>query len=643
MKNVWLGKMKHGGVPYAVLTCVCLALYANTFGHQFALDDNIVICKNEYVLRGLAGIPDIFRNDVFDSYRRQMNSTEQLTGGRYRPLSVASYAVEQELIGTRRGAVYEPGCWDVDKNNRQDPGEDVNADGVYNDKDCRGRGFPLRHVVNVFLYAVACCLLFLFLKSVVFEKSPQTALIVSLLFAAHPVHTEVVANVKSRDEILSCVFILLTLILVHRHDAKRRIPAAVLACLAYFCALLSKEYGVVVLLVAPLSLYLFRANGLSVRRVAPIMVGLVLVFGGYYGIRSRSIMGRSDLPATELMNNPYQLASSEQRLASKLFIPLKYLTLQVLPHPLCSDYGYKSIPYQDFSSARVWMSILVLAGMLAALFVALRKRHWVAFALAVYLLPLLLVTNIIFNVGATMGERLIFHSSIGFCMIAGGFLAWLGENLKKKWLAATILIPILALYSMKTVSRNEAWENDVTLELTDVKINPESVALNGNAAARMIDLSELPQNKPQEQQLLRSAIGYASKAITLYPHYVNGYLNLGLAHAKMEQYDRAREYWGRAFSLYPQHPSKTLYYGLLAKAYYRDGFNLGQAGRLKAGMESMQKAVDLTPGNARYWYELGRLAYEDQDRARARKAWARAYQLDPADESIGKAQALVRE
>ena len=641
----WLDKLTKGFIPYIVILVMSVLLYANTIKHQFALDDDIVICKNEYVLQGFGGMSGIFSKDLFDSFYKQMNTTAQLSGGRYRPLSVASFAIEQEFIGTREDAKFEADCWDFNKNGKQDLNEDVNGDGIYNDKDFRSKGFMLRHFDNMLFYGFACCMLFLFLSTVVFKDNKLLAFVISLLFLAHPIHTEVVANVKSRDEIFSFLFMMLTLYLAHQYDAKRQLKYVVFTCISFFCALLSKEYGATLLILVPLSLYLFpvdkKANKFGPQFVS-IMIGMVVMFGIYYGIRSGIVIGKSNLQDKELLNNPYLLATETQQLATKLYIFLKYLITIVVPHPLSSDYGYNSIPYKDFSDPLVWLSILALIGFVVGGIFALYKKHWIAFAIAFYMLTILLVTNLIFNVGATMGERLVFHSSLGYCMVLGFGLYWLAEKLKNKQLAIFILLPILILYSVKTISRNKAWENDITLALTDVEIMPESTSLNGNAASRYIDLSEWPKNKPKEKELLEKSIQYGKKALKLHPGFVNGYMNLGLAYAKIEQFDSAKNCWDMAFKIYPSHPNKKVYYDLLANTYYSKGYNLGGQQKWVEGKAYLLKAVEINPENAKYWYDLGGFCFNSQDYVKAKEAWTKAYQLDPKDTNIIKVQGLLR-
>lgn len=633
-------RFTRGWIPYVLILLFSAVLYGNTLNHGFALDDDIVICKNEYVLRGMNGMSDIFSKDLFDSFYKQMNTTAQLSGGRYRPLSVASFAIEQEFIGTREDARFSDSCWDANNNRIQDPGEDVTGDGAYNDKDCRTRGFGLRHFDNILFYGLACCALFLFLGSVVFPSNRLLALMVTLLFAAHPIHTEVVANVKSRDEIFSFGFMMLTLLFAHRFDRTRHMKLLVFSALSFFCALLSKEYGATLLILVPLSLYLFTEGKVEWKKYAGLLGAMVAVFLIYYQIRSGIVIGKSNLQDTEILNNPYKLANETQQLATKLYIFLKYFMTQLWPHPLCSDYGYNSIPYRDFGDPEVWLSIVLMLGMGAAGLWGLWKRHWVGFAVAFYLLTILLVTNLIFNVGATMGERLVFHSSLGFCMALGYGLWWMGQR-SKPVLALVLLFPILVLYSVKTISRNKAWKNDITLALTDVEIQPNSTALNGNAASRHIDLAEIPANKPKEMELVRKSIQYGLKAVSLHPDFVNGYLNLGLAYAKLEQYDSAKVCWDKAFRIYPSHPSKQLYYNLLADAYYRKGYNLGGQQQWAEGKAWLLKAVEINPNNARMWYDLGGFAYNSGDFLKAKEAWDRAYAIDPRDTNVLKVRGLL--
>jgi len=67
----------------------------------------------------------------------------------------------------------------------------------------------IHHAFNVLYYVLICCLLFEFLSRVFKKPDPRFFLFAVLLFIVHPIHTEVVANIKSRDELFSLLFFLL--------------------------------------------------------------------------------------------------------------------------------------------------------------------------------------------------------------------------------------------------------------------------------------------------------------------------------------------------------------------------------------------------------------------------------------------------
>ena len=81
-----------------ILFAVSFLLYINTVSNQYALDDEVVV-TNAQVEKGFSGLGEIFTSDIFSSYYAQNNAEQQLSGGRYRPLSVATFAIEYAIFG----------------------------------------------------------------------------------------------------------------------------------------------------------------------------------------------------------------------------------------------------------------------------------------------------------------------------------------------------------------------------------------------------------------------------------------------------------------------------------------------------------------------------------------------------------------
>ena len=102
--------------------------------------------------------------------------------------------------------------------------------------------------------------IFLFIKSTF--KNRNIAIAVSVLFAAHPIHTEVVANIKSRDEILAYLFgtIMLICFLKFKESNLKKWLYASLSF--YFLAILSKENAILFIAILPfINYYLSLEKG----------------------------------------------------------------------------------------------------------------------------------------------------------------------------------------------------------------------------------------------------------------------------------------------------------------------------------------------------------------------------------------------
>ena len=183
--SFWVNKKMH----LILIFVLSSVLYANTLGHQYAVDDSIVILRNEFTKKGFKGMRGIWTKDTFTGFFGSKRNL--VAGGRYRPLSVASFAIELQLFGKVI----------TDRNGK--PILDKEGDVNYT-----GNPF-ISHFVNMLLYAWLCIVIYLMLLQMFNPKNEQDnlkgyfiALTGALLYAAHPIHTEAVANIKGRDEIM---------------------------------------------------------------------------------------------------------------------------------------------------------------------------------------------------------------------------------------------------------------------------------------------------------------------------------------------------------------------------------------------------------------------------------------------------------
>ncbi|MGZ4053910.1 MAG: tetratricopeptide repeat protein [Bacteroidia bacterium] len=581
-----------------ILIIIGFIFYSNSFSNEYALDDGIVILKNDYVQQGFRGIKKIFKTDAYESFYRQMGAKQQLSGGRYRPFSIATFAVEQQLFQS---------------NAKVKPPDDV---------------AHVRHVMNVLFYILSVVFLLFFLRKFVFKENYLVAFLTCLIFLIHPLHTEVVANIKSRDEILSFLFIILTFTSVFSFRETKQKRFLIFGLLFYFLALLSKEYAITLLVLLPMLLYIIKSESTTESIIA--VIGMLVVAGIYMAIRF-SIVGKG---ATEenpdVLNNPYMFATHSEKWATKIEVLDHYLRLLFYPQPLSSDYSYNTIPYKSFENPLVWLSILIHLLLIAATVILFIRRNILSFALAFYLVHLFLVSNFLMDIGATMGERLIYHSSFGFAIIIGVALNWLLQkipDINTKKVAGIFAVGVLVvLCGAKTIARNAEWKNDQTLFITDAETVPNSALVNGNAGKAFVDLSEMPENKAQEKELIEKGIYYLKRAVKIHPKYVNGYLNLGVCYFKQKNFEETKANWDKAKSLYPNNPLLKRNFDLLAAEYFNEGMTIGGKNPQEA-IKLLEKAVEIAPQNADYWYNIGGAAFTMKDYEKARFAWTKTLEL----------------
>jgi protein O-mannosyl-transferase len=596
-----------------ILAILSFILYADTLGNEYCLDDGIVIEKNMYVQHGFSGIGKIMTTDAYDSYYKEMNAGQQLSGGRYRPLSEVIFAIEHAIFGESTD----------------------NSIAMQ------------RHLFSIICYMLAVMAIFYFLSKYLLKKfkyGEDMAFFAALLFAIHPMHTEVVANVKSLDEILSILFISLTFIYSLKYIDSKQIKDLIIGLVCFFLSLLSKEYAITLVILIPMLFYLLRNKNVGDAIMASLWYFGVLVI--YMILRGKAVGFNGHIETNEILDNPYLLATHTQKIATEIFVLGKYLWMLIIPYPLISDYSYSVIAYRNLFSPDVILTVLVYLAAAAWGVRLLYKRNILAFAVFFYLFSLSLVSNLVMDIGATMGERLIFHSSLGFVIL----ISYGVFELSKKWdlqkkrvLVFGISSVLTIVFGYETIARNLYWKNDITLFTHDVTIGTNSIMLNGNAGARFIDMAQHTKDSIVKKHKLDTAIVYLRKSIYLHKRsaYVSSYLNLGDAYYELQMPDSAEIYWNEVRKAYPDYPDLQKYFFLLGRLYLSEGVKLGARRDFVHATSEMYKAIHISPSDAELWYNLGGAYFTWGKYDSAYYAWNKTLQIDPKNQEAKKGLAAL--
>ncbi|MDD2385445.1 MAG: tetratricopeptide repeat protein [Bacteroidales bacterium] len=502
--------------PYIIIAIFAFVIYANTLGHQYALDDKMTYWKNEFVQQGASGIKDILSYDTMAGMFGK--DSKELEGGRYRPLSLITFALEVELFGK--------------------PTSDVSAKQEF-------IGNPgLSHFINIILYCISLLILFQVLTKLFRDYKPKfwylgIPFIATMLFAAHPLHTEIVANIKGRDEILAFLFSIAALNSIINYIDHNKKTELINAFVFIFLGSMSKEISITFLAVIPFSIYFFRKEKLPkyIISFVPILAGALL----YMIIRQIVIGDQADIAATQLMNDPFLEATTGQRYATIFYTLLIYLKLLIFPHPLTWDYYPYHIEIMQWTDWTVLLSLMLHLALGIIAILGLKKKSIYSFAIIIYLVTLSITSNLFFSIGAFMSERFIYVSLLGFCIVVAFLISEklpqkIGHLQKYRKTGLTITILILLAFSVKTVSRNSVWENNLTLFEHDVKISSNSAKGNSTYASELYKLSEDAETAGDtvlRNEYLKKAMPYFDKAIEIYPQYSEALVRVGNIYYKL--------------------------------------------------------------------------------------------------------------
>lgn len=483
--------MRNKALLCIVLATVTLAVYFQTFNHQFInFDDTVYVTDNPHVKGGITGANIVW---AFTS----------TSASNWHPLTWLSHMTDVQLFG-------------------------LNPHG--------------HHLTSVVMHVSAALLLFLLLAQI--TSAPWQSLFVAALFALHPLHVESVAWVAERKDVLSCLLWMLTLLLYARY-VRQPGKGRYLVTLACFAAGLMAKPMLVTLPAVLLLLDYWPLNRFSpVRDRTSDIVGsshiklvkekipffllsacssLITIYAQHQG----GAMKNLDVVPVGL------------RIGNSMVAYSLYLLKTFLPHDLALLYPIPaSIPlWQILGSA-----LLLCAVSLAT--IRYRRSHpylmvgWIWF-----LVTLLPVIGLIQVGGQSMADRYTYIPLIGIFII----VAWGANDLLKRWSHSQAVLSILGVMvfcAMTALTWRQLgyWRDSITLYQHTLAVTSNNYLILNNYG---IALAE--QGKPDE------AIEQYREALHVWPKSANAHINLGAALAQQGRFPEAIEHYQAALNLQPDY------------------------------------------------------------------------------------------
>jgi tetratricopeptide (TPR) repeat protein len=445
---------------YIFFLILSLLFFGNSVKNGFSLDDSYVTVTNypekgkEYkpnntlVASGFKGIGKIWHSH----YGHGSGTSYE-----YRPLVITMFAVEYGIFG-------------------QAP--------------------HVNHFINIILYATLIFCLFLLLKKCFKEYAYNEifSLLCCVLFLAHPIHTEVVDNLKCRDELLSTLLILLATLNVLVFFEVKKVKHLLLAGALTVLSMYSKFTAATFIVLIPLILFFF--SKINKKHIIFVFIGLVACFFIYRRIR-RTLLTEKDIRFFYHFENP--LYTEHISLYTKVLYALKtfgiYVKLFLFPYPLRFYYGTPLLPTAvNLFDIEIFIGIVFV---LAAGYFCYKTKNKIAFfGLLFFLISIAPLTNFIKPVAGIIGERLCFIASIGFMIFITSVLFSLYKKVPVKlstalWMQKPLvyLTGILVCYLFYDWNRNSAWQSEFSLYEHDWQYTEKSAGgsnLLGNKYYEML-------------------------------------------------------------------------------------------------------------------------------------------------------------
>jgi len=588
---------------YLLLVVVSALPYLNTLGNGFVFDDNLLIT--------------VHIQDVTTPWRFLMKLP---WGGapNFRPIQTLSYAIDFAIGGT--------------------------APTVY-------------HLSNLLYHTMTVLLVFHVVR--LLTGAWRAALLVALLFGAHPIQTESVAYITGRRDLLSTLFYLLGLLAFIRYRESGRRSRLAAAIVAYLLAVLSKEMAITLPLVWLTYDLLRMVNPQPGEPLTSVLRGLA---GGLRRfLRESGLLYLTCLLAAAAAAARLYLATASKfgldalvgsslpmRLLTSARGVVHYIKLLLFPATLNADYSYNAFPMTDsWGDPRAWLALLTVALLLFGLLKLLTYSKMAAFGGLWFFITLLPASQLI-PLPEKMAEHYLYLPSVGVALLVGMLLdRWAKTPRATRALAVGFSV-VLLLFVVRTVVRNRDWKDEVTLWRKTVQTAPACARAHYNLAAALMSRGDLVAARRELETLLQLIPDYAvahhdlgiiaeqeqryddarreyETALRLAPEYLGPRVSLAKLAILADQLDDAEEYLEETLRIVAHHPEKTPY-----AVYYYLGVIHEKRGELAAARGQFELATRADPGRAKAYRRLGMVAAKQGDLAAAAKAFEAVVRLLPA-------------
>lgn len=250
----WMDLLKEKYIPYLIFG-FCFVIYFNSVFNDYNLDDELVTQNHRLTSKGISAIPEIFSSPYYEDkagYKYE-----------YRPIVLVTFAIEHSLFGDNP---------------------------------------HISHLVNVLLYAALCVYLFSVLTGLLRSQSVWFVVFIVMVFAAHPVHTEVVSSIKNRDELLALFFSLAALDVALRYAQTGKWYFLLPVPLFLYLGILSKTTALVFAVLIPVMIVTLTSVGFARLMAIALLLALpALTYSRLYSVLQQLLLAAALIGSVSML------------------------------------------------------------------------------------------------------------------------------------------------------------------------------------------------------------------------------------------------------------------------------------------------------------------------------------------------------
>jgi tetratricopeptide (TPR) repeat protein len=442
------------------------------------------------------------------------------------------------------------------------------------------------HLTSVFLHLLVVLSVFVLTECLYGDR--KLAFLTALFFAVYPGHTEAVAYIAGRSDLLSALFMLWAFILYLRclkTGAPKFLLFSLLSC---GLALLSKENAVIF----PALLLLYHvAFRVKIRwRMLVFFLSLAVVY---------AVMKIS------APHFPLSLRTTLQRLPGFFGAMAGYTRLLLFPSNLHMDYGNPQFAWAD---RRVLAGLAVFGFLLVAGGLSCKRHRLVFFSIGWFLIALSPTSGICPPTGFYMAEHWLYFPSVGFFSLLAACLLKLFRYERLKFAAIFLIGAITVFYSWSTFKQNRYWRDPETVYRRTLQLTPSSYMAHVNLGSEYLKNRDYPK-----------AMAEFFSAIQIKPDYAVAYHNICQIYVILGRAEEAVRLCRRTTELDPT----------MQSAYFFLGGAYEQLGRPEEALQSFQKTVEVDPAYFAAYNKLGKIYVEKGQEDLAEASWKKALQANP--------------